>query len=240
MDFVRAIDVHKFFERKYGAPTLRTHVDRKDRDRVDPALAGVTFVAGSGEAVAVLGRRRSGKSTLISVINGLYQPDRGTILVRGKPTGPIAMGVGFAPSLSTRDNIPLNAQLLGLSRRDLDHRWDSILSFAQLKPAELGYPLRELTPKSRQQLAYSIMVHVEPEVVLADGAVVVGDKEFREKSLERLEELRERGHALVLATKSRDVIRRLCSRALVLDAGRVVFDGDVREGFRTLRRLKEQ
>lgn len=240
MDLVRVCDVHKAFIRKYGAPTLRAHVNGKVSQQVDSALVGVTMVARSTDSVAVLGRRRAGKTTLLSVINGLYRPDRGTVHVRGKPTGPLALGVGFVPSLPTRENIPINAQLLGMSRTDVDKRWDAILDFAELKPAELGYPLRELEPKTRQRLAYSIMLHTQPDVLLADGAVVVGDKDFREKSLSRLESMRDQGHTLVLATRSRDIVRRLCNRAIVLEAGKVVCDGDVREGYKTLKRLRQE
>ena len=238
MDYVRCEGVHKSFLRKYGAPTLRAHVSKTQRDKVDRALIDVSFTVGSGEAIGVIGRRRSGKSTLISVLNGLYRPDLGTVHVRGRPTGPIAMGVGFAADLSAADNLTLNAQLLGMSRDQIESRRDAIVSFSGLNPVELTYPMRELGAKARQRLGYSVALYAEPEVLLADERVLIGDKEFREASMARLEALRDSGHALVLATNSKQVIRRLCSRALVLDHGRLAFDGELRKAFRVLRELR--
>ena len=238
MDHVRCEGIHKSFLRKYGAPTLRAHVGKTRRDKVDRALVDVSFTVESGEAIGIIGRRRSGKSTLISVLNGLYRPDLGTVHVAGRPTGPIAMGVGFAADLTAADNLTLNAQLLGMSRDEIESRRDAIVAFSRIKPAELAYPLRELEPKARQRLGYSVVLHAEPDVFLADSRVLVGDKEFREASVVRLEALRDAGHAMVLATNSKQALRRLCSRVIVLDRGRLVFDGELRQGFRVLRELR--
>ena len=238
MDYVRCEGVHKSFLRKYGAPTLRAHVGKTQRDTVDRALTDISFTVGSGEAIGVIGRRRSGKSTLISVLNGLYRPDLGAVHVRGRPTGPIAMGVGFAADLSAADNLTLNAQLLGMSHDDIERRWDEIVAFSRLKTAELGYPLRELEPKARQRLGYSVVLHAEPDVFLADERVLVGDNEFRDASMARLERLRDAGHAMVLATNRRSLLRQLCGRAIVLDRGKIVFDGPLKPAFRTLRELR--
>lgn len=237
-DYVVLNGVHKSFLRKYGAPTIRAHVHGKQRGKVDQALSDVTLNVSSGEAVAVLGRRRSGKSTLISVVNGLYRPDQGSVAVRGRVGGPVALGVGFAPSLSARDNITLNAQVLGMTPAEVTQRWDAIVAFSGIKSAELAYPMRELDGKSKQRLAYSVMLHARPDILLADGRVVVGDSEFREASLTRLEQMRDEGHAMLLATNTKPVVRRLCTRAIVLDGGTLVFDGEVREARRVLRRLR--
>jgi ABC-type polysaccharide/polyol phosphate transport system ATPase subunit len=238
MDYVTCEGVHKSFLRKYGAPTLRAHVGRTRPDSVDRALVDVSFTVQAGEAIGVIGRRRSGKSTLISVLNGLYRPDEGTVHVRGRPTGPIAMGVGFAADLTAADNLTLNAQLLGMSRDDIHSRWDDIVAFSRLKSAELVYPLRELEPKARQRLGYSVVLHAEPDVFLADDRVLVGDKDFRDASMTRLEALRDAGHAMVLATNRRSLLRQLCSRAIVLEKGEIVFDGALKPAFRTLRELR--
>lgn len=240
MDYVRVEGVHKSFVRKYGAPSLKAHVDRRRRDKVDVALAGVSFTVASGESLAVLGRRQSGRSTLISMLNGLYRPDAGSVEVRGRPAGPIALGVAFASDLSAEDNMTLNAELQGMSSDDLQARRDEIIAFSRLRPVELASPLKEIDAKTRQRLAYAIMIHVEPDVLLADGRVVVGDRDFREASLDRLESLRDDGHALVLATNTRSLVRRLCTRAIVLDKGLIVFDGDLKPAFRALRELREQ
>ncbi len=187
MDYVRCEGVHKSFLRKYGAPTLRAHVSKTQRDKVDRALIDISFTVGSGEAIGVIGRRRSGKSTLISVLNGLYRPDQGTVHVRGRPTGPIAMSVGFASDMPAADNITLNAQLLGMSHDEIESRRDAIIAFSGLKPAELATRCASWSPRRRQRLGYSVVLHAEPDVFLADGRVLVGDKEFRDASMARLE-----------------------------------------------------
>ena len=137
MDYVRCAGVYKSFERRYGAPTLRTHVGKTQRDKIDRALTDISFTVKSGEAIGVIGRRQSGRSTLVSVLNGLYRPDQGTVHVRGRPTGPIAMSVGFASDMPAADNITLNAQLLGMSPDDIENRRDAIIAFSRLKPVEL-------------------------------------------------------------------------------------------------------
>lgn len=239
MDYVRMDGVYVTFRRKYGAPTIRAHVDGKQRHKADAALRDVTVRVRSGEGLAVLGRRRSGKTTLIGVLSGVHRPGAGTVHVRGHPTGTVALGVGFSASLPVRDNIRTNAQLLGMTPDTVDQRWDEIVSFSRLKPAQLDYPLRELDGKVRQRVAYSVVIHAEPDVFLADGQVVVGDSAFREASLDRLDKLRDDGHALVLAAGSRSVVDRLCSRGIVLEKGRVVFDGPLKPAFRTLRELRK-
>jgi ABC-type polysaccharide/polyol phosphate transport system ATPase subunit len=238
MDYVRCEGVHKAFVRKYGAPTLRAHVGKTQRGKVDQALTDVSFRVASGEAIGVLGRRQSGRSTLISVLNGLYRPDQGSVHVRGRPTGPIAMGVGFVSDMAAADNITLNARLLGMAPADIDSRREAIIEFSRLKPVELTSPLRELEPRARQRLSYSIVLHAAPDVFLADDRVLVGDKDFRDASMTRLEALRDAGCAMVLATNRRPLLRQLCSRAIVLEKGEIVFDGALKPAFRTLRELR--
>lgn len=240
MDYIVLTDVHKSFVRKHGAPTLREHMSRKQPERVDRALRGVTLRVARGEAVAVLGRARSGRSTLISLIRGLHRPDSGSVQVRGTATGTPSMGAGFSPGAPVTENLALNAMLLGMTKQDLDERLDSVLEFAGMPRSHLRYLTRELEPKRRNRLVYSMVLHAEPDVFVADGAVTLGDDAFRTKSLNRLIHLRDQGQAMVLVTQHRPTLRRLCSRGVVLDGGLVIFDGELREAFSVLRALREK
>lgn len=235
MEYVSLRGVHKSFYRKYGAPTLKTHMAPTKADKVDHALVDVTLSVRSGESVVVLGRRRSGRSTLLNVVSGLYRPDAGTVLVRGRPIGTSAMSAGFTPTLSVEDNLAMNAQFVGMSVATIEARRKAILEFAGIKPAETRYPLNEITGRSRQRLAYSILLHAQPDVFIADEKVVIGDAEFKESSLVFLQQMRDAGHVLLIATNNRKIARRLCTRAVVMHDGEIVFDGGIKRAYRALR-----
>jgi ABC-2 type transport system ATP-binding protein len=238
MEYVRLDDVHKRYYRRYGAPSLRLQQGRKRTNDVDEAINGCSLTVGRGEAVAVLGLRHSGRSTLISLIAGLYRPDQGTVRVRGRPTGLIAVGAGFSPTVPVRNCISLNAALLGMGEEQLDASMDEVLDFAGVRSQELGYPLRELPGSKRRLLAYALAVRSRPDVFLADGKVVLGNDEMAERCFESLESLRADGQAQVLATNNKTVVRRLADRAIVLDEGRIAFDGSVGPALKALKRLR--
>lgn len=238
MEHVRLDDVHKRYYRRYGAPSLRLQQRRSRTNGVDEAINGCSLTVERGEAVAVLGLRRSGRSTLISLIAGLYRPDQGTVRVRGHPTGLIAMGAGFSATVPVRNCVSLNAALLGMSKGQLDASMDEVLEFAGMRSQELGYPLRELPGSKRRLLAYALAVRSRPDVFLADGKVVLGNDETSERCFTALEALRDEGQAQVLATNNKSVVRRLADRAVVLDGGQIIFDGSVGPALKALKRLR--
>ena len=238
MEYVRLDDVHKSFNRKYGAPTLRLHQGRGRVRDVDTALAGVTLGVEQGECVAVLGTRKSGRSTLLSVISGLYRPDTGTAQVHGRATGLTAMGAGFSARLPLRNCVELNAAIIGMSKERLDASLDDILAFSGLREGDLRHPMREIAGSQRRQLGYALAVYSKPEVFLADGLVVLNRGDLVERCFGLLESLRDEGTAMVLATNKKPVVTRLADRAVVLSHGEVAFDGAVRPALRTLRSLR--
>jgi ABC-type polysaccharide/polyol phosphate transport system ATPase subunit len=238
MDHLIVTDVYKGYARRYGAPTLRAHHERVDRDRVDEALRGVSLRVPAGDGVALMSTRRAGRSTLVAVIAGLYRPDSGSVLVHGRVTGFPAMGAGFVAAVPVHQNLAVGAQLLGMTAQQLQERRPAILEHAGLTDDDLGYPLRELEGPVRRRLAYSLVLFSRPDVMLADGLVVFGDRAFREASLAQLADMRDQGHALVLSTHNATVMRSLCSRAVVLHKGEVVFEGAFRQARRTLASLR--
>ena len=239
MEHVVLRGVHKSFARRYGAPTLRSHHEKGDQQLVDEALIDVSLTVSSGEAIGILGLARSGRSTLLDVVSGKYRPDRGKVLVRGRATGLVAAGAGFSANVSVRGNLELNAAFLGTPPELLSTRMPDILAFAGLKQRWLDYPLREIDGPQRRRLAYAAAVASAPEVFLADRFVVVGGG-LKERCLNDLATLRDSGHALVLATNNKPVLKQLCTRAIVLDGGRVVLDGSLRGAFAELRRQRRR
>lgn len=239
MEYVRLDDVYKAFNRRYGAPTLRLHQGAKRRvSDVDPALRGVTLRVDDGEAVAVLGTRRSGRSTLVSVIAGLYRPDAGTVRVHGRVSGLTSMGAGFSAQLPLRNCVDLNASIIGMSKEQLDASMDDILAFSGLREGDMRHPMREIAGTQRRQLGYALAVYSKPDVFLADGLVVLSRADLTERCFGMLENLRDDGTSMVLATNKKSVVTRLATRAVVLSAGEVAFDGPVRPALRALRTLR--
>jgi ABC-type polysaccharide/polyol phosphate transport system ATPase subunit len=238
VEYVALDDVHKSFHRRFGAATLTAHQERAEVTSVDHALRGVGFVVSEGEAVGVLGTRRSGRSTLISLIAGMYKPDLGRVVVRGRVVSLTAVSAGFVPRVSLRAGIEMNARLLGTPEDVLEKTTPVALDFAGLTTRDLSYPIQEIEGVQKRRLGYALAVLSAPDVLLADNDVVLGSAEVREACYAMLEQLRDGPHALVLATNKREALSRLCSRVVVLDAGEIVYEGPVRGGLRKLRELR--
>lgn len=241
MDDVVVLDgVHKAFKRRYGAPTLRAHRSGTAVKKTDHALDDVSLTVAAGEAVGVLGTRRSGRSTLVSVIHGLYRPDQGSARVRGRATSFLSASAGFSLSVSTERNIALNAALLGIPQSRLDEVMSDVLAMSGLSETSLGHPLSDLSRAERRRLGYALVMYSDPDVLLADRKVAVGTQEFQEATLERVTQMRDEGVALVLATNHRPTLRRLCSRGIVMDSGSIVFDGPLKPAIQSLRQLRRK
>lgn len=240
MDVVRLSGVVKRFHRRYGAPSAQEQKTSGRRARVDVALDGIDLVVEAGEVVGLLGTRRSGRTSLLAVVSGVLEPDEGTAQVRGRATGLVAMNAGFTGTASVGHNLRLNAMLLGLSRAQLDERLDAVLADAGVSHALLPLPLRDLPGPRRQRLGYAMAMRADPDVFLADKTLTVGDKQFREKGLVSMEAHRDAGRALILATNDGRILRRLCTRGVVMRSGQVVFDGRIRKALQEHRQMRAE
>jgi len=192
------------------------------------ALDGVTFVAEQGDVIGIVGRNGAGKSTLLLTIAGIMRPDTGLIRTFGRPSTLLTIGAGFEPDLTGRENVYLNGALLGLSRRYVDRRLDDIIEFSGLDRL-IDLPLRKYSTGMRARLGFSIAVHTEPDILLIDEVLSVGDEGFRNKSREKLEELMETAHAIVVVSHDMSFVRRSCTKALWLEEGRVAAWGPSNE-----------
>src|SRR5205823_12494971 len=189
------------------------------------ALKDVSFVVDRGEAFGVIGRNGSGKSTLLKVISGILKPTSGTVRVNGRVAALIELGAGFHPEITGRENIVINGIMLGLSRREIDSRFDAIVDFSGIR-AFIDQPVQTYSSGMYVRLGFAVAVHVDPEILLIDEVLAVGDEEFSQKCIAKIQELKYRGVTLVFVTHQLDQVRMLCDRAMWLDHGEVTSIGD--------------
>lgn len=206
---------------------------RYDRALLRPSefwsLKDVSFELKRGETLGVIGRNGAGKSTLLRLLNGIYPPDRGRIEVHGRIAALIAIGAGFHPHLTGRENIFLNGTILGMTRTDIKHRLDEIVDFAGIGQF-IDSPVATYSSGMNVRLGFAIAVHAPIEILLADEVLAVGDLAFRVKCYEKIGQLREKGISTLFVSHEMTNVSVYCNKALVLDKGNVRYCGDVEEG----------
>ena len=229
-------DVTKSFRYQYHR-TLKQVVTRRSASEHAQeefkALDGVSFEVQQGESIGLMGLNGSGKSTLLKLVSGVMRPDEGQVLTRGRISGLIATGAGFHNELSGRDNIYMNAAMLGMSKDETDAKFDDIASFADVGRF-LDTPVGNYSSGMFARLGFSVAVHVDCDIFIADEVLAVGDRPFKRKCLKRMKEIRESGITMFYVSHSAGSVKRMCDRAIVLDKGRVGFDGDVDEAIKYL------
>lgn len=209
----------------------------KGRDISDTfrAVDDVSFKVEEGESIGLMGLNGSGKSTLLRLISGVYRPDSGRVLVRGRIAGLIATGLGFHPQLSGRENIYLNAAILGMTEAETKRKFDDIVEFSELKGKFLESPVGNYSSGMNSRLGFAIAIHADCDIFLADEVLAVGDRPFKRKCLDKMQEIRNSGRTLFYVSHAAGSVRRMCDRVLVMEEGRLGFDGDVDEGIHYLR-----
>lgn len=199
------------------------------------ALSEVTLTIEEGEAVALLGLNGSGKSTLLKHISGVMLPDSGRVRTRGRVAGLIEVGAGFHPDLSGRDNVFLNGAILGMTEAQIRDRFDSIVEFSEIGQF-IDTEVKFYSSGMYLRLAFSVAVHTNPEVFLVDEILAVGDEPFQKKCISKIKELAAAGKTLVVVSHDLDLVAQICDRGIVLERGKVRFDGPVNEAVAELRR----
>jgi ABC-type polysaccharide/polyol phosphate transport system ATPase subunit len=203
-------------------PFRRTQYERND------ALKNVSFSVAPGEFFGIFGPNGSGKSTLLRILAGIYVPDRGRVHVNGRLSPFIELGVGFDLELNARDNIRINATLAGLTRRQLDERFDAILEFSELERF-VDQKLKNYSSGMLMRLAYSIAIQIPFDVLLLDEVLAVGDESFQQKCFGTFDRFKEQGKTIVLVTHQQDLLRSFCDRVLLLEHGVVGAIGSPRD-----------
>jgi len=198
------------------------------------ALDDVDLTVHAGETVGLIGFNGSGKSTLLKTISGVLFPDSGRVLLRGRVAGLIEVGAGFHPDLSGRENVFLNGAILGMSRAQLEERFDDIVAFSEIEEF-IDTEVKYYSSGMFLRLAFAVAVHTDPDIFLVDEILSVGDEPFQKKCLERIRELQAAGRTMIVVSHELEMLERLCTRVVVLRKGRTVFDGDPTEAVATLR-----
>jgi ABC-2 type transport system ATP-binding protein len=199
-------------------------VRRRQQFQVFEAVKQVSFVISKGETVGLIGRNGSGKSTILKIVAGVYAPSEGQVKVQGTIAPLIELGAGFHHELTGRENILLNGLLLGLTKRQIKEREESIIEFAELGDF-IDSPVKQYSSGMYMRLAFSVATEVDPDILIIDEILGVGDAGFQEKCFDRIEDFRRAGKTILLVSHSMDNIRKLCDRVILLHAGRLVEDG---------------
>ncbi|THG30821.1 ABC transporter ATP-binding protein [Naasia lichenicola] len=198
------------------------------------ALEGVSFSIKQGESVALLGYNGSGKSTMLKLISGVLSPDEGKVLTRGRVAGLIEVGAGFHPDLSGRENVYLNAAILGMSKKETDALFDDIVAFSEIE-AFIDTEVKHYSSGMFLRLAFSVAIHTEVDILLIDEILAVGDEPFQQKCLARIRGLHDAGKTLVVVSHDLDMVSNLCQRGVLLRGGSIAFDGDSKEAVAMMR-----
>jgi ABC-2 type transport system ATP-binding protein len=198
------------------------------------AVDDVSFTIEQGESVGLMGLNGSGKSTLLKLINGVMKPDAGKVLTRGRIAGLIATGAGFHPQLTGRDNVFLNAAILGMTEAETHRKFDQIVEFADIGKF-LDTPVGHYSSGMFSRLGFAVAVHTDSDIFLIDEVLAVGDRPFKRKCMARMQEIRAEGRTMLYVSHAAGSVRRMCDRVLILEKGRLGFDGPVNEGIRYLK-----
>lgn len=197
---------------------------RSSRQRIVEALHDVSFSIDSGEMLGVIGRNGSGKTTLLRLLAGVYRPDKGRISITGSLTPLLSLGSGFHPELTGRENVRIELLVLGLSPKEIDQRMDQIIDFSEIGNFA-DAPARTYSTGMRVRLAFAAAMSVDPDVLLLDEVLAVGDEAFKLKCMGAIDGFRDRGKTIILVSHSTQTIAERCNSALWLDRGRVAAFG---------------
>jgi lipopolysaccharide transport system ATP-binding protein len=189
------------------------------------AVRGASLAVQRGETLGLIGHNGAGKTTLLRMLNGLIKPDIGRIEIRGRMQALIALGAGFNPVLTGRENVYVNAAVLGFSQAEIDRRYDEIVEFSGIREF-MDMPVQSYSSGMLVRLGFSVAAHLEPDILLVDEVLAVGDLAFRTKCQVRIQEMKETGVAIILVSHNLHTISHICTRAIAFERGQVLYDGD--------------
>lgn len=224
-------NISKTFKIRHATSVKETFVaalQRKETSSKFTAIDGLSLEVPEGQSIALMGRNGSGKSTTLKMLSGVLRPDSGWIRTRGRIAGLLEVGAGFNPNLTGRDNVYLNAAILGMSREETEARFDDILEFSEIGEF-IDTEVKFYSSGMYSRLGFSVAVHTELDILLVDEILSVGDAAFRAKCTERMQLLRKQGKTMFVVSHSAGQVKQLCERGVVLQRGKVIFDGPIDE-----------
>ena len=224
---IEFLDVSKRFQLAEGQ-SLREFLPMFFRKKgfTEPfyALRNVSFSIGRGEVAGIVGRNGSGKSTILKLIAGVTAPSEGEVRVLGRVSPLIELGAGFHPDLTGRENIKMNASILGMSARETAERFDDIVDFAELRKF-VDTPVKRYSSGMYIRLGFAVAIHSNPEILLVDEVLSVGDAHFQAKCLAKMDDFKNSGVSIVVVSHSMELVSKFCDRVLLIDGGHLIGDG---------------
>jgi ABC-2 type transport system ATP-binding protein len=232
---IRAVDVSKRFELHHDK-SLKERLLNRGRSRVEPfwAVHNIDFELEESHTLGLIGANGSGKSTLLKLIAGILTPTTGYVERRGRVAALLELGAGFHPDLTGRENVYMNASILGLTRRDTDRYFDEIVEFSGIERF-IDNQVKFYSSGMYLRLAFSVAVHVDPQILLVDEVLAVGDEPFQLKCMKRIRQFQEEGRTILFVSHSFDTVGQLCDRVFMLDRGELIVDGTAHEALRAFR-----
>jgi ABC-type polysaccharide/polyol phosphate transport system ATPase subunit len=231
IEVTNASKVYRRYSRRRQFSTLksallsRSLIRNLRPDETFAAVSDVTFTVPRGRTLGVIGRNGSGKSTLLKLVAGITKPTSGSVSVNGRVSALIELGAGFHPEISGRENVFINGIMLGLTKREVTRRFDEIVDFAEMKDF-IDAPVKTYSSGMYMRLGFAVAIHVDPDVLLVDEVLAVGDEGFTHKCLDKFAEFKRRGKTILLVTHSLGLVERFCDDALWMDAGHMKGMGD--------------
>jgi ABC-2 type transport system ATP-binding protein len=235
LEITDVVKTFKLYDNK--APSVKERVLQIGRNTWKPfhALKGVTLDVQEGETVGLLGHNGSGKSTLLKCVAGTLRPTSGVIRSRGRVAALLELGAGFHPDLTGRENVYLNGSILGLTRTTVDRIFDDIVDFSELDASFIDMQVKHYSSGMYARLAFAVAVNIDPDILLVDEVLSVGDEAFQRKCLNRVKQFQQEGRTILLVTHAADLVRQICDRAAVLDHGELVTFGSPGDSVRIYR-----
>src|SRR5918998_5541086 len=231
IELTNVTKVYRKYARKKQFATLKSAllkgslIQDLQPEETFPALRGVSFTVPTGSTYGVIGRNGSGKSTMLKLVAGISKPTSGTVKVTGRISALIELGAGFHPEISGRENVFINGIMLGLTKKEIARRFDEIVEFAELKEF-IDAPVKTYSSGMYMRLGFAVAIHVDPDVLLIDEVLAVGDQAFTLKCLDKFADFKRRGKTILIVTHQLDLVQRFCDEALWLDHGMVRTQGD--------------
>lgn len=208
--------------------SLNTFRQTGDADDIVWALKDVSFEVNEGEVVGVIGRNGAGKSTLLKILSRITEPTHGEARIHGRVSSLLEVGTGFHPELTGRENVYMNATILGMTKREIDRRFDAIVDFSGVEKF-LDTPVKRYSSGMQVRLAFAVAAHLDPEILIVDEVLAVGDAEFQKKCLGKMQDVAGSGRTVLFVSHNMAAVRALCSRGILLEGGRLTFDDEAGE-----------
>ena len=233
---IRVSDVSKRFNLHHDKSLKERLINLRRTDTIEPfwALQHVSFELEQSHTLGLIGANASGKSTLLKLIGGILTPNEGYVERRGRIAALLELGSGFHPDLTGRENVYMNASILGLTRKQTDAYFDEIIDFSGIEQF-IDNQVKFYSSGMYVRLAFAVAVHVEPQILLVDEVLAVGDEPFQRKCMEKIKGFQREGRTIIFVTHGLDTVRQLCDRVIMLEKGEVLVDGKPTEALRVFR-----